>query len=60
MKRRMPKCPIKRARRRAELEAAGEYKRAMKARDGSQGPASRVRRIDPAEYLRLKAADPDA
>jgi hypothetical protein len=48
MKRRIPKSPARAARRRAQLEAAGEYKRALRARDGSQGAASDVRRIDPA------------
>ena len=44
---RISKDPKKAARRRAELKAGGEYKRALKARDGSQGPASEVRKIDP-------------
>lgn len=48
---RMPKDPKKAARRRAQLKAGGEYKRALKARDGSQGAASKVRRIDPATGL---------
>lgn len=32
------------------LKAAKEYAKAMKRRDGSSGPASEVRRIDPASY----------
>jgi hypothetical protein len=53
---RWPKSKAKRAHRRYLLQAAGEYKKALKRRDGSQGAASAVRRIDPAsidvaEYL---------
>jgi hypothetical protein len=42
------KAPIKQARRRYLLQAAGEYKKALKRRDGTQGAASAVRHIDPA------------
>jgi hypothetical protein len=47
---RWPKSPVKVARKRAQLEAAERYKAAVKARDGSSGPASPVRRIDPKDY----------
>jgi hypothetical protein len=45
---RFPKSPQKRAKRRYLLSAAGEIKKALKRRYGSQGAASPVRRIDPA------------
>jgi hypothetical protein len=45
---RWPKSEAKRARRQYLLRIAGEYKKAIKRRDGSQGAASRVRHIDPA------------
>lgn len=44
---RISKDPKKELRQRQALKAGGEYKRALKARDGSQGPASAVRKIDP-------------
>ncbi len=49
---RMPRDPKKAARRRSVLTAAAEYKRAReKCRHGTLGPASKVRRIDPATGL---------
>jgi len=50
MKRRPPKNPAKAAVWRYRLMAAREYKRALKARDGSQGAASACRHIDVGEY----------
>lgn len=44
---RFPKSSIRAERQRYLLERAAEVKAAIRARDGSQGPASRVRRIDP-------------
>lgn len=57
MKRSMPKSPIRAAKWRVNLKRAGEYKRAMKARDGSQGAASKVRKIDPITGLEIVAID---
>lgn len=52
MKRRMPKDPVKRARRREELRRAGLCKAAIQRhRYGTLGPASPVRRIDPKTML---------
>jgi len=45
---RFPKSPHKKAKRRYQLRAAGEYKKAVERRYGSRGAASPVRRIDPA------------
>lgn len=45
---RLPKSPHKKAKRRYLMRAAGEYKKALERRYGSQGAASPVRRIDPA------------
>jgi len=47
-KRRWPKGAHDMALRRYLLGAAADYKAAIKRRDGSQGAASPVRRIDPA------------
>lgn len=50
---RWPKNENKRALRRYQLEAAAEYARARKRRDGSQGAASPVRIIDPRQRQHL-------
>jgi hypothetical protein len=45
---RWPKDEKKRAIRRRQLEVATQYKKAKKRQDGSSGPASKTRHIDPA------------
>lgn len=42
-----PKDRRKRAIRKRQLEVAAEYKKAKKRQEGTSGPASKVRRIDP-------------
>ena len=51
-KSRWPKDERKRALRRAQLEKAGQFKKALNRQlYGSQGAASRVRHIDPKDYV---------
>jgi hypothetical protein len=47
---RWPKSKRKRALRKYQLDAAAAAKKAIARKYGSQGPASPVRRIDPATY----------
>ncbi len=47
---RWPKDDAKRGRRKALLEAGEAHKKASARKHGSQGAASPVRHIDPAEY----------